>query len=234
MNTERLQPHAQPAYGIAEAAAILLLPGSTVRAWSFGEHARVNGQRKLKFSPVIQAAHRKQLLLSFENLCELHLLGVIRKHHRVPLPKVRKAVKYMQDRLDNTRPLLSKDLLTNGVDLFVEIADQVLAVSMDGQQSLRDDFLQAMQRVEFDKRSGRVLRLFPFTTPPNGESESSRSVVVDPLTSFGRPIVAAAGVRTRVVHERFMAGDSMDEMAGDYGVSLATIEDAVRFEQRVA
>ena len=61
-------------------------------------------------------------------------------------------------------------------------------------------------------------------------------MVVDPQRSFGRPVVIGAYVRTGVIKDRFLAGDSMAEMADDYRVSVAEIEEAIRFEdpQRVA
>lgn len=221
----------QAAYGVGEAAHILALPAATVRAWSFGQQNQPPRERVLRFQPVIKAADTKLRLLSFANLCELHLLAVIRRHHRVTLPKVRKAVRYMEKQLRAERPLLSKDLLTNGVDLFVASADHVLTVSSDGQQALRDDFEQALSRVKFDNRSGQVLRLFPFTAPPEHQTHHAPMVVVDPSTSFGRPVIASAGVRTEVIAQRFAAGDCIQEMADDYGVPSLEIEEALRFER---
>jgi uncharacterized protein (DUF433 family) len=57
-------------------------------------------------------------------------------------------------------------------------------------------------------------------------------VLVDPLRSFGRPVLAAVYVRTEVIIDRFRAGDSIAEMASDFDASAADIEEALRFEQR--
>ena len=57
-------------------------------------------------------------------------------------------------------------------------------------------------------------------------------VVVDPALSFGRPVLTGAFVRTEVIEGRFQAGDSIADMAIDYGVSGSHIEEALRFEQR--
>lgn len=224
----------EPAYRASEAAHILALPLGTVQAWSFGHdyRHRTDGSPK-RFARVIEPADTRHKLLSFANLCELHLLGVIRRHHRVQLPQVRKAVSYMQQQLGEKRPLLSARFRTNGVDLFVEHAEQLLNVSKQGQQALRDEFARALSRVDFNAK-GAAVRLFPFTTPPGNLADQPRMIVVDPLRSFGRPVILGAFVRTEVIADRFGAGDSIDEMARDYGVTGRDIEEALRFEGRRA
>ena len=131
------------------------------------------------------------------------------------------------------RPLATQQFLTNGVGLFVEHAGELLNVSEQGQQALREDFAQALARIEFGGHGGPVL-LFSFTRNASPRDEQPRSVVVDPARSFGRPVVAGAYVRTEVVVQRFRAGDTIAEMADDYAVPMAVIEEALRFEHRSA
>ncbi len=221
----------EPAYPASEVAHILALPAATVRAWSFGhDYVQRDGQRQ-RFARVIEPADARRHLLSFANLCELHLLSVIRRHHRVQLPQVRQAVTYMQRQLGEKRPLLSTRLRTNGVDLFVESAGQLLNVSKQGQQALREDFERALSRVDFNPQ-GVAVRLFPFTKRDAGDAEDRRAIVVDPARSFGRPVLLGAYVRTDVVRDRFLAGDGIAAMADDYGVPAEAIEEALRFENR--
>ena len=225
----------EPAYRSAEAAHILGLPLGTVQAWCFGHDYRYrrDGSRKV-FARVVSPADEKLCLLSFVNLCEVHLLGVIRRHHRVRLAQVRAAVQYMREKLGEDRPLASGKFRTNGIDLFVEHAGELLNVSKLGQRALREDFERALDRVDFAGRDQRPVRLFPFTRPASLEQVQPKSVLVDPALSFGRPVLADAFVRTEVIESRFRAGDSIAEMALDYGVDSGSIEEALRFEQRRA
>ena len=227
--------HDEPAYRAVQAAHILGLPAGTVNAWCFGQdyvHAH-DGSRKL-FQRVIAPADAGHRLLSFVNLCELHLLAVIRRHHRVRLQQVRAAVEYMRGQLGEDRPLASAKFRTNGVDLFVEHAGDLLNVSKQGQRALREDFERTLDRVDFSNDSSRPIRLFPFTRPPSAAEVQPKTVVVDPELSFGRPVLAGASVRTEVIESRFRAGDSIAEMALDYAVPPEQIEEALRFEQRRA
>jgi uncharacterized protein (DUF433 family) len=58
--------------------------------------------------------------------------------------------------------------------------------------------------------------------------------VIDPRLSFGRPVLTKAAVPTEIIFDRFQAGDSLEDMAKDYGVGEKEIEEALRFEQRRA
>lgn len=221
----------QPAYSASEAARILALPAATVKAWCFGQKYRSNAGEEKTFQPVIAPAGASERLLSFANLCELHVLSAIRRRHHVSLHKVRASVQYVQEHLGSARPLLDTQFQTNGIDLFVEHASKLLNVSRSGQQALRGDFERALARIERNE-AGKPIRLFPYVHP--NQQDGSRVVAVDPTLSFGRPVLLRAGVKTDVIVSRFAAGDSIQEMAEDYQVAINEIEEALRFGQRVA
>jgi uncharacterized protein (DUF433 family) len=229
---KHLSPQEQPAYRGSEAAHILSLPYGTVMAWSFGQaYLHRDGSPK-RFVPLIKPADGSARLLSFVNLCELHVLSSIRRRHRVSMPGVRKAIAYVERQLGIDRPLASSRFSTNGMDLFVNHADVLLNASQDGQQALRDEFERALQRIDFAKNGSPVV-LFPFTRP-SGEAAQPRTVLIDPRRSFGRPVLADAYVRTEVIESRFQAGDSIADIAKDYGVERTAVEEALRFESRRA
>jgi uncharacterized protein (DUF433 family) len=51
--------------------------------------------------------------------------------------------------------------------------------------------------------------------------------------SFGRPVLAGTGIPTAVIAERYKAGESMDDLADDYGRRRLEIEEAIRCELSV-
>ena len=222
-----------PAYPASEVARILSLPVTTVMAWSFGQAYRSASGSPKRFQPVIRPADTRKRLLSFANLCELHILSAIRRHHKIPLSKVRDSVDYVRSQLGADRPLIDQQFQTNGVDLFVEHASHLLTVSKQGQEALRGEFGLALARIERN-RSGTPIRLFPFTRSTMPGIDQPKSIVIDPRLSFGRPVLSGAAVPTEIIVDRFKAGDSMGEMAKDYGVDEKEIEEALRFEQRLA
>ena len=88
-----------------------------------------------------------------------------------------------------------------------------------------------LHRVDRDP-SGVAARLYPFIQKrhPEAAAAEPRLVVIDPLVSFGRPVLVGTGIPTAIIAERYQAGDAMDELAEDYGLERATIEEAVRYE----
>jgi uncharacterized protein (DUF433 family) len=222
-----------PSYTAAEAAYLLKLNASTVRAWCFGQRYKSRDGSRHIFLQVITPADVRARLLSFSNLCELHVLGAITRSHRISLQKTRKALEYVRSNLDEERPLLAKDFLTNGIELFLESAGQLVSVSSGGQTALRGEFERRLNRIERGPK-GTPVRLFPFTRTSSSATDQPTFVVIDPHIAFGRPVIASAGVRTDVIKDRFAAGDSPQDMAEDYGVSADQILEAIRYEQQLA
>lgn len=222
-----------PAYPVSEVARILNLPVATVKAWCFGQAYHLASGSPKRFKSVIRPADANARLLSFANLCELHVLSAIRRRHKISLSKVRDSISYLRTQLGTDRPLIDQQFKTNGVDLFVEHASHLLNVSKQGQEALRGDFAVALARIERD-RSGMPIRLFPFSRSTAPDAKQPKSIVIDPRLSFGRPVLSDVAVPTEVIVGRFRAGDTLVEMAKDYGVDEKEIEEALRFEQRRA
>jgi uncharacterized protein (DUF433 family) len=161
-------------------------------------------------------------------LGEAHLLAAIRRKHHVPLPTVRRALRYVADHLQLKRPLAEATFETDGIDLFVERLGQLINVSKEGQTEMSDMIRAYLKRIERDER-GLPVKLYLFTRKDELQ-EREPSVVVDPRVAFGRPVLARTAVPTAILADRFKAGDTLSELAGDYGTSPQAIEEAIRCE----
>ena len=64
----------------------------------------------------------------------------------------------------------------------------------------------------------------------HADKKQGANVVIDPRLSFGRPVLDGLGVRTSILAERFKAGDSIDELAREYGAAPEAIQNALRCE----
>ena len=53
-------------------------------------------------------------------------------------------------------------------------------------------------------------------------------VIVDPRVAFGYPLIEPYGARVKDVLERFWAGERMKDIADDYGVPIANVEEVIR------
>jgi len=216
-----------PAYPFVEAAHYLNLPVSTLRAWCLGQGYLYKGQRK-RFRPLIRLDGKAGEGLSFLNLVEAHVLAAIRRLHGVPLPKVRSALLFVGRALDIDRPLAHAEFQTDGVDLFVDQLGRLLNVSREGQFEIAGFLRDHLERIERDT-AGLPIKLFPFTRSAVVASAPT-PIEIDPRVAFGRPALRGKGVPTAVLADRFKAGDTLRELADDYGVETGEIEEAIRCE----
>jgi len=223
-------PRELPAYSIQEAAHYLHLPVATLRSWVRGRFYPTETTRRF-FRPIISLPNKTRPLLSFFNLVEAHVLAAIRRRHSVPLPQVRRALSYLERHFPAKHPLADYKFQTNGLHLFIQKYGQFINISRDGQLAMRELLEAYLQRIERDP-SGLPARFYPFTRKL--EPAAPKMVVIDPYISFGRPVLVGTGIPTVVIAERYKAGESIDELAGDYGRERLGIEEAIRCELQVA
>jgi uncharacterized protein (DUF433 family) len=215
-----------PAYSFIEAAHYLNVPTSTLFAWCRGQSKKGSGAKR--FKAVITLDGGASAGLSFLNLVEAHVLVAIRRDHRIPLQKVRKAIEYVQRELNVSRPLTNARFETDGVDLLVRELEKLINVSREGQLEIEPVIRTFLKRIQRDP-AGVPIKLYPFTRKAVSAEEPA-PVEIDPRIAFGRPVLVGKGVPTAVLADRFKAGDSLADMAQDYDTSTQAIEEAIRCE----
>ncbi|MDP1768939.1 MAG: DUF433 domain-containing protein [Nitrospirota bacterium] len=217
-------------YGVMEAAHYLRIPRTTIRDWVSGRHYHSN--TGMRFSrPIIQVPDPDMKLLSFMNLVEIHVLDAIRRQHDIPLEKVRTAMNYLSKQFPSRHPLADQEFVTDGLNLFIKKFSQLINISQEGQLAIQEVLQAHLHRIERDLK-GIPVRLYPFTRKRDLQEEP-RAVVIDPQVSFGRPVLAGTGIPTAVIAERYKAGESVDDLADDYGRRRLEIEEAIRCELSV-
>lgn len=222
----RLDPRNIPTYPIFEAARYLLIPEVTLRSWVCGRTYQTKGSKKF-FKPLIELPDSENRQLSFTNLVEAHVLRAIRLDHRISLDKVRNALDYVEHQFNLPHPLARIEFQTDGVDLFVESVGRLVNTSKTGQLAMRETLKNLLKRIELDE-AGLAAKLFPFTR--TNEEYGPKTVVIDPRISFGRPVLVGTGIPTAILAERYKAGESIDDLADDYGCDRLQIEEAIRCE----
>lgn len=169
--------------------------------------------------------------LSFVNLVEAHMLATIRRKHGIALQKIRPAIDYLQREFGESHPLATMALEADEVDLFVRYAGEVLNISKGGQVAMKEAVEAHLHRVERDSHNNPLV-LYPFV---GGDYTADRKpVMFNPEISFGRLVIVNSGIPTVEVAERFSAGETITELAHDYGRTPMEIEDAIRCEYALA
>ncbi len=220
-------PRDTPAYTLLEAARYLKLPAATLRSWVAGRpYPRASGVAH--FQPLIRPPSRQPPVLSFLNLIEAHVLRSLRTEHGVSLKDMRKALAYAERSLDIERLLLSKQLCTEAGRVFLDQYGKLIELSASGQIAMRKLFEEHLKRVEWGELQFPI-RLYPFLS--SSSDSAARPIAIDPEIAFGRPIVLRKGISTQAIADRIDAGETVDELASDYGLEPHEIEEAVLYER---
>jgi uncharacterized protein (DUF433 family) len=200
-----------PAYGCNEAARYVGLPSHTLRHW-------------ISDAGLIRTPAPN--VLSWNNLAEAHVLKAMRKVHHLPMQGIRKALRELGNLRATQHPLLDESFETDGVNLCIREEDRIVNLSKHRQQEIKDFVAIYLHRIRRER--GVATQLFPFIVADT--ADEPQSISISPKVSFGKPVLAGTGVSTSVIVGRFKARDSLSDLAREYEVSEAVLEDAVRWE----
>lgn len=227
LDESRLDPRHAAAYPIAEAARYVKVPAATLRSWVVGR-PYPRGETVARFEPLIHPPVAHSPLLSFWNLVEAHVLRALRTEHGVSLTDLREALRYAEHNLQIERLLLDKRLRTDAGALFLDRYGQLINLSASGQLAMRKMFEAHLKRIDWGDAVLPV-RLYPMLA--SNLDIVDRPIVIDPAVAFGRPILVRRGITTQAIADRVDAGEPVDDLAADYGLERAEIEQAVLYER---
>lgn len=225
-------PRDLPIYTLDEAAFILGLARSTLKAWTFGSRWREATGRARTYKPLIIPPERTdRLMLSFTNLIEAHVLYAIRRVHQIKMKLLRETLDHLRRDFESRHPLAEVDLYTEGKNILVKYETYV-NLSAGKQAEMAQVIEIYVKRVERDE--SKIARFYPFTGEPivagPAVIEQPKIVSVDPFVSFGRPVVAGTNIRTEILSERWLGGDTIDDLAADYKLDKSVVETALKYE----
>lgn len=214
---------ARAIFTLREAAAYLGLPPSTLHGW-----ARPGGGAR----PVIACfpAHGRQATVPFIGFAEAYVLSAFRRAG-VPMQRIRPAVEVLSSGIGVEYALASRRLYTDGAEVLYDYASSEddaelrgLTVVRTGQRQFAEIVRDYLKRITYgdDGWASRV-RL-----PAYRHAE----VIVDPRRAFGMPLVVHGGARAKDLVDRFVAGDTLADIAEDFGVPEPEVEDVVRVAAR--
>lgn len=207
-----------PAYGLPEAAVYLKVPYTTLRYWLIGLG---------KQPAIIEPAECAPIRLSFLNLLECHALAAMRKIYNLRLPKVRSGLRKISKDFPQRHPLVGQVFLTDRKDLFIDRMGQIINVSRQEDQLSLDFYRMHLERVEIDPKG--LFRFFPFVVEPR--ASEPKTIEINPMVGFGKPIIAGTGISTAIIASRFNARESIAAVAEEYGCTPEQIEEAIRWER---
>lgn len=219
-----------PMYFTAEIARLVDISRYRVHRWLEGyEYAYASRRRKQK--PVVQKAWQDQTYPHYASFLDLVDLLFVKRFldYGLSLQKLRRA-------LDEAKEILGTDhfarqsFFTDGKNICLKVkekGDAILELLSGGQWVISDLIKQLAHQIDFDKSTEFARRWFPF--------DGNRLIVLDPLISFGQPIIADKGITTENIYDLFIAeGEKIQPICEWMNLPSKEVEAAVKFERRLA
>lgn len=218
-------------YSLPEAERLTKVPRLRIRRWMGGYTYRYKGEDH--FTPPAIATEIGPVngtpALDFSDLLEVRFLNAFHEYG-VGWMAIRIAAQRAKELLGRHRPFSTRIFKTDGRTILAEIVQETgdkylldLVKNQYAFEHIITPFLYA--GFEFNQLDE------PERWWPLGEE---RFVVLDPHRGFGAPIVARAGVPTRVLVNAVKSENSIDFVAKWYEVDPEEVRDAVEFEQQFA
>ncbi|PIQ28110.1 hypothetical protein COW36_05270 [bacterium (Candidatus Blackallbacteria) CG17_big_fil_post_rev_8_21_14_2_50_48_46] len=211
----------RPIYSLPEVASYLHIQPATLRSWVLGRHYVTRNGEKRFSEPLITIADPEHIRLSFINMIEAHVLSAIRKTHQIPMHNIRPAIDHLAKKYGVEHPLAEYNLLTDGLDLFIEEFNQLVNLTNRGQLTLKTFLESYLKRIERDS-TGLPARFYP--APTIMDSKDSKIFVVDFNVSFGRMTINGTGIPVESVLDRYDAGEDLKSLADDFNIDVNKLE----------
>jgi uncharacterized protein (DUF433 family) len=205
-----------PNYRVSEAARYARVSSQTVANW-----------HSLQGNKMFLTRRDARAALSYMQLIELAVVAAFRESG-VPLKRIVEAREYLKNQVRSEYPFADYKFKTDGKTLLMDYSQldkdtgngKLLELNKKGQLAWSDILDIRLREFDYGKRERVVL------TWHVGGPESS--IVIDPRFSFGAPTIK--GTPTWAIKGRWLAGESVEEIADDFGLKEDVIFQALQFE----
>lgn len=208
-------------YSEAEAARLLRLAPATLHYWLEG------GTRRGRiYSPIIRQSPTGSRIVTWAEFVEAGMLRQYRRDLQVPMVELRAFIDSLRQRLGVPYPLAHARPYVSGKDLVMESqvetqlgAEFALVAEVSNQYVLSAAASEFFRRVTWAGDD-------PTSWRPDDRPESL--VIIDPEVRFGKPSVG--GISTSVLWEQFEGGETNEDLASTYSLSIEQVQWALGYE----
>lgn len=206
--------YSTPLLTAREAARHLQMPESTLDNWLSSSKGA---------TPLVHAVtpeRRGWPRVPFVGIVEAYVLRTLR-NLGMPLEDVRRAAELVREEFDDPYALASRRIATDGVAVFVRLADDSLIHARDNQRAIREVLSEYLRFIEWGKDdSPQRLRLPQYP--------ESADVMIDPRFGWGAPVLNSNKVKVDDILTLWRTGESIKAVATEYDLSESVVEDVLR------
>jgi uncharacterized protein (DUF433 family) len=218
-------------YSVPQAAKILELPRRTIARWFRGYPYRPSpGAPRRWKEPVGRTerdlprtnGHRDMSFLEFEELVFVAAFS----REGLPLQRIRAAAECLISEFGVDRPFAYKRVFTDGHDVFMAMSQEARAPNL----------IKLTKSERLQIRPGRIDEPFVKELAFNEEGVANAyfprgpavPIILDPKIAFGAPTVSGTRITVETI-ATMVRGSSVEEVARDYDLSIASVQAAVEY-----
>ena len=221
----------QGIYSIADVSRLTGIEARKIARWVQGYeyHNRTgSGAVEPVFRPDFGAFEGK-FALSFLDMVEIRFVDAFRKHG-VSWRAIRIASQKAAELLDRDHPFSMRKFLTDGKTIIAKIAHEQQDVELIDLATDQYEFAKIItpylyEGLDFSKHD-TATRWWPLGR--------KHSVVIDPLRSFGKPILDKYNVPTSTIAASYKGNKSYSEIAKWFEIDPRSVKEAIDFERNLA
>lgn len=195
-----------------ETARYLQMPESTLDRWLATPNE----------NPLVHAVvpeRRGWPRVPFVGVIEAYVLRGLRDLG-MAMDEIQSAAELVREEFNDQYALARKRIATDGVKLFVRLADESIVHASTGQIAIRELLHENLRYIDWGK-DGTATRL-------HLRHFSTADVIIDPRFGWGSPVMADSKVRVSDIVGLWRAGERISTVAVEYGLSVDVVEDVLR------
>jgi len=139
----------------------------------------------------------------------------------MPMDEIRRAAAIVRAEFDDPFVLATRRIATDGVAVFVRLADESLVRARDHQHAIKEVLEHHLHDIDWDD-TGAAIRLRLPRYPSGAE------VVIDPRFGWGSPVLTANKVKVEDVVALWRTGEPISAVAEEYDLTETVVEDVLR------
>lgn len=222
-------PFREPIYYSSEVARFVKITPSRVNRWLKGYHYLYE-YRIINKPPVILKSQKEESFESYASFFDLIELLFIKQFldYGISLQKLRMAFDEAKDILGVSH-LVHQVFFTDGSNICIKVkkkGDAILQLLSGGQWAIKDIIIELAHQIDFDRATRLARRWYP----PEGKN----LVILDPLYSFGKPIILNKGITTENIYDLYIAeGKKSSIVCRWFNLTEKELEAAINFQSHL-
>jgi len=205
--------YSKPILTARETARYLGMPESTLDVWLLD-------RGKTPLVHAVQPDRRGWPRVAFVGVVETYVLRALRDL-KLPMDEIRKAADLVREEFDDPYALAHRRIVTDGVALFVRMADESYVHARDRQVAMSAVLEQHLKQIDWgpDGNAERLhLRNFP----------ADADVIIDPRFGWGAPVLGQSKGKIEDLVSLWRNGERLATIADEYDLTVDVVEDVLR------